>query len=229
MVHITRDTRKQEGFSIMVNIRKSAEHPEASTKDVTLAIYAYDKAKHTNSKGMTSQWMDAQVLQTEGANTKLAPQTNPHLYLGRPSEGGRRDTSLPYREKQVEAIREAAGDNVQPLTDKDGNQVGSIYLVQGDIMFVNAKSAGAKGAEANDRAAIVNTSEGKLSPVPEDVPIPDNVQEAQFEAVRGHNEAAKAARAAKAAQSKEAPETAKEAPAAEVQAAEVANDEPEFG
>lgn len=211
--------------------RPQPEMPEASTKNMTLLVTKYDNAESTskNKEGeeKTSHWLDAQALQTPGANEHLPRQANPNLYTKANDRGGY-DHQRPYSEGQWDAIKEAGGTE-HPLNDKDGNKVGSAYVVNADLV-VRPKAP-----------IVLNTK--TLQPAPEGLEIPENVVDRQFEGIRENIAEVKAFQAERQSEGAEAPEQA-EAPEAEAessdrdskgrftkkeeQAAEKSADEPDF-
>lgn len=213
----------------MANVRKSEKYPEASTKGITTLVLKYDKAEWQNPKsGKTTHYLDAQVLQTEGANPQLPRQVGPSFRISDdPERPNQPQTSMQYSDSQMDAIIEAAGDNAQRFTDKDGNEVGTAYVVDADVMFKEVdklKSAEEKaaGAEASGRDKVMVMNTKSLRPAPEGLVIPENVREAQFQAVAENREARKEAEAAKAA---EAPAPEAEAPAKEAAEAPAKTDD----
>lgn len=121
-----------------------------------------------------------------------------------------------YYDKQLTAIKEVAGPNQEPLLNKEGEAVGTVYAVKGNLMS-NPRGPG----------LMVNTKEGALEQSDEKLG-PDTMKDQYASA----SAAAKEARAAKAAQ-KDAPEQESaatyEAGAEGVEATEANADEPAFG
>lgn len=170
----TANRRKGIDFS-----KHGGDFPNASPKQMTMLVTKYDNgvSTQTNKEGQerTTHWLDAQVLQTPGANEHLPRQEYPHLKAV-PRENGSYDFRAPYADKQWDAIKEAGGKEY-PLNDKDGNKVGSAYVVTADMI--------PKG-----NASILNTKNG-LGPAPEGLDIPEDVVNAQFEAIQENRAAAK--------------------------------------
>lgn len=193
----------------MVNVRKTDAHPNASTKDMTLIATVYDKSSYTNPKtnGVT-RWADVQAAQIEGANPHLKPQTQPHLFLqDSKDQPGRKETTVAYSQGQIDAMAAASGANTRDIvSQKDGSVIGKAYVFNADIMFEKGKPG------------LVNTK--SIKEAPEGLVVPENVVDAQFQAVK-ENRAEKAA-----AKANEVPAPQAEAPQAEAPQADA---EPSFG
>lgn len=204
-----------------------------TTKGLNLLVVKYDNATHSyndkegNAKNV--HFLDAQTLEIGGVNEgKIKPQLNPHLFSQKendPQYEGRYNTQVPYYDNQFEAIKEAAGDSAFPVNDKNGNQIGTAYAVNADVMFRNREVDGKK--VSNGAALNYKT----LGPVSEDIAktlqeaeANGGVVKAQFEQVAATGAEFKAQRAAKENQA-EVPQA--ETPQAEAPQAEAA--EPEFG
>ena len=120
----------------------------------------------------------------------------------------------------------AAGDNVSPLLDKDGETVGKIYGVKADVFFNNGQTViNTKSIEKSDLSVApveVQVPQADGSTVPETQDIQKRIY--------SHNETVKAAREAAQAAAPEAAqaEATAEAPAPEAAQAE-AQSEPELG
>lgn len=199
-----------------------------STKQMDLIAITYDNATYTatNDDGVerTSRWLDVQALQTEGANPDLPRQLDPRLHNKKVEKNGKEmyDTTVPYTDSpakgggpsQMDQIREAAGDNVRPLLNKDGEKVGDIYAFKADIIL-NPQKSGKPNA--------INTK--TIKPLGDDVKLPDgDLMRAQIDAVQANVAEWRASKDAEA-QTK-APEAEAEAQA-EAPQAETA--EPEMG
>lgn len=202
-----------------------------TTKNVHLMALAYDNAKYAGTtkagREFESQWLDVQMMQTEGANPNQPRQLNPSLNTTeKVGKDGKKtyDSSVAYTasppasnpdgKSQMDLIREAAGDNVRDLLNKDGEAVGKVYMFSGDIMLPG------KGPDGRDRPGLVNTK-NPLNPLPADVPIPDDPYGAQIEAVSANREEHKKTQEARKSQQVEAPQAEaqgeQEAPAAEME------------
>lgn len=200
-----------------------------TTKNVHLMALAYDNAKYAGTtkagREFESQWLDVQMMQTEGANPNQPRQLNPSLNTQeKVGKDGKKtyDSSVAYTasppasnpdgKSQMDLIREAAGDNVRDLLNKDGESVGKVYMFTGDIMLPG------KGPDGRDRPGLVNTK-NELSPLPADVPIPDDPYGAQIAAVSANREEHKKTQQAEAPQAEAQAEaqTEQEAPAAEME------------
>lgn len=142
-----------------------------TTKDLTFIVLANDG--HVSKKdGGKLQWANVMLAQLDGVNDNV-----PHQNMSSLSTNAKSRFTAPYtrvssdgKASQMDAVRVAAGDNYEPLLNKDGEAVGTAYLVQGDMMF--------KGSGDN-RTAVLNTT--TLRPVPDHVKIPENFVNAHFE------------------------------------------------
>lgn len=181
-----------------------------TTKDLTMVATMYDSAKHTNEKtGKTTRWLDVRIAQFPGANPDMPNQEVPSLYCEK-GKDGRVETGKPYYEGQVEAMREASGDNVQPLLDKNGEKVGEVFVFNADVML---------------KQQVINSK--TISPIPEGLEVPDNVSEVEFQICKEIREA-KAAAKSKEDKPKEAEAPQAEAEAEEQVEAPQADNEPDF-
>jgi|GEM_PF-6748209 len=129
-----------------------------TTKNLDMLVVKYDKAEHNykdkEGNDKTVHFMDAQAAQVEGANPDLKRQINPHLFSQKNHEGphaGKYNTQVGYYDSQMDAIKEAAGDNVFAVNDKDGNQVGSVYAVKSNVIF---RKHEVDGKEVSNGAAM---------------------------------------------------------------------------
>lgn len=208
-----------------------------STKELDLLVMKYDNAEHTyedkNNEEKTTHFLDAQVTQVGGANSKLKPQVNPHLFTQENNEGkyaGQYNTQVPYFDNQMDAIKDAAGDNAFPINDKDGKQVGTAYAVKSDIMFRKREIDGKSLANG----AIINTK--SLQPISDDLSKVlhelesdgKGVVQSQFEAVSENIKNLQAEQKAKSEAQAEAPQAENQAEAPQ-ETAEAEADGPEFG
>lgn len=208
-----------------------------TTKNLDMLVVKYDKAEHNyqdkEGNDKTVHFMDAQAAQVEGANPDLKRQINPHLFSQKNHEGphaGKYNTQVGYYDSQMDAIKEAAGDNVFAVNDKDGNQVGSVYAVKSNVIF---RKHEVDGKEVSNGAAMDTKT---LQPVSDEfakqlheMEANGGVMQHQFDAVGENIKDFQAAQAAKADKQAEAPQVEQaetKAPEAEQQAEA---DEPEFG
>lgn len=191
----------------MANL-KTATHGKGAMKGVNLVVISYDNGVHTNDKTKAvSRYLDARVSPQD---ERAAGQTSLALVTRKTDRGysnSERYTSKEDGTGQFEQIVEAAGDNVAPLTDKEGNVVGNIYGVKADVfpskggLVINTKTL-----EASD-FSVGNDDKGR------------DIREQIFDSQRE----AKAAREAAAPQA-EAPEAE-----AQAEAPQAENDEPGLG
>ncbi|MFJ2824584.1 hypothetical protein ACIO7M_26185 [Streptomyces toxytricini] len=98
---------------------------------VNLIAIAYKKGFTSNGK---SQYAD---IQLDARDLRGPKQTNLHLKSDRvQAEDGkvRYNNGAPYSTGQMEEIARAAGPNTEPILDKDGNEIGTIYGFKGNVM-----------------------------------------------------------------------------------------------
>lgn len=182
----------------MVDLRKGTQG-ENSMKGLNAVVLAYDNRSYNDKEGnLKGRFLDVRLhpedRRAEG-QTSLAFAVKPDK-----NAPGGYNNGVGYSAKQLDAIKEAAGDNVAPLNDKDGKQVGTIYGVKGDVFFSNnAAVLNTKTVEATDLSVQPN-ADGK------------SIQDQIFDKQRANKEAK-----AKTAEKSEA-----EAPALEAEKAEPA-------
>lgn len=175
---------------------------KASTlKARDLVVVALDNHKDKESKG---QYLDVQLNAADiRPNTPEAGQANLHAFT-RKREDGRQTNEAFYANSQFEAIKQAAGDKVQPVmsTKEPGKQIGMVYSVNADLTY--GKSGG----------LAINTEK----PMKAGPDIPADILKQQGAYMRQASEANKQAKAA----SRQLPdvEAQTEAPQAEAQAGE---------
>lgn len=187
----------------MVNFRGARRD---DIKGMDVMVKAYDSSKVTAKNGAEIRYLDVQALQIEGANPNL-PRQDYHEahFFSRADEKGGFNTNVAYGPKQFESIVAAAGDNAQPLLNKDGEKVGTVYALKGDLLRTNYKKVDENGKTVlNDKGKPVYDKErGTKSviltnpePMPADFKMPENIVNAQFEALRENHEAIVASREA---------------------------------
>lgn len=198
----------------MVDLRKDT-HGAGSTKGLNLAVIAYDKsvAKNKETGEIRSHYLDARL---HPEDQRAAGQTTLALVTDKdPKSRSGYSNTRPYSASQMDAIKEAAGDNVAPLLTKDGEEVGKIYGVKADVLF-------------NQGAAIVNTKTVESSDLSVGPVDGKDIQTRIFDSQAQARQARDAAKAAKAAEAQAAPQAETAAP--EAQAAEQEQvAEPEMG
>lgn len=179
-----------------------------STKGVDLGVALYDKSvAHDKESG---------ELKAAFPTTYVHPDSELAAGQTQLALNSRRDDKAPsgynnsaaYSAKQFDAIKEAAGDNTAPLTDREGNEVGTIYGVKADVMPASDKS----GMVINTKS--VEPSELAVQPGENDKSFQDKV-------VETHKESAAAKK-----EQKQAPEAQNEAQA---EAPQAESQEPELG
>ncbi len=123
---------------------------------INLIAKVYDNGATKDGK---SHFADIQV---DARDARGPEQTNLHLKSERVTgEDGktRFNNSAPYSVGQLEEIVKAAGPNTEPLLDKDGAKVGTVYGVKGNVMpatrgtglVVNTKSLEASDFKVDDK------------------------------------------------------------------------------
>ncbi|MFF8914185.1 hypothetical protein ACF08M_12875 [Streptomyces sp. NPDC015032] len=123
---------------------------------VNLIARVYDNGKTRDGK---SHYADVQV---DARDPRGPEQTNLHLKSERvKSDDGktRYNNGAPYSVGQMEEIVKAAGPNKEPILDKDGNSVGTVYGFKGNVMpatrgtglVVNTKSVEASEFKVDDK------------------------------------------------------------------------------
>ncbi|MEU7156126.1 hypothetical protein AB0A98_06730 [Streptomyces chrestomyceticus] len=119
----SRDERKEEVVALLKG--------KGAMTGVNLIARVYDNAKTKDGK---SQYADVQV---DARDPRGPAQTNLHLKSDRvKSEDGkvRYNNGASYSAGQMEEIAKAAGSNTEPILDKDGNAVGTVYGFKGNVM-----------------------------------------------------------------------------------------------
>lgn len=170
---------------------------------VNLIAKVYDNGKTKDGK---TQYADVQV---DARDSRGPGQTNLHLKSERvKGEDGtvRYNNSAPYSVGQMDEIIKAAGPNQEPLLDKEGNKVGTLYGVKGNVM-----------PATRGNGLVVNTKSVEPSEFKVDAKTLDN----QFESMRSARDAQAASKENQAA----APEQTQEAE----QAVETEVEEPAVG
>lgn len=174
---------------------------KGSMTGVNLIAKVYDNSVTKNGK---SHYADVQI---DARDLRGPSQTNLHLKAERvQGEDGkiRFNNGAPYSVDQMADIVKAAGPNVEPINDKDGNRIGSVYGVKGNVM-----------PASRGTGLVVNTKSLEQS----DFKVDPQTLDRQFESMR----AAKAALVERQTETETAP--AKE----DEQVAEVEVAEPAFG
>ncbi|MEU3047801.1 hypothetical protein ABZ705_15010 [Streptomyces sp. NPDC006984] len=162
--------------------------------------------KNGVTKDGKSQYADVQV---DARDPRGPEQTNLHLKSDRvQGEDGkvRYNNGAPYSTGQMEEIVKAAGPNTEPILNKDGNEVGTIYGFKGNVM-----------PATRGTGLVVNTKSVEAS----EFKVDDKTLDNQFASMRAAREARAAAKESQA--QAPAPEAKQE------QAAEVEVDEPAVG
>lgn len=159
-----------------------------SMKDVNLVGRIYDNAYSKNGK---TGFVD---LQVDARDQRGPGQVNLHLKSERQKlDDGRTvyNNTAAYSADQVQTMLEAAGDQVQPILNKEGVEIGKEFCVKGDLM-----------TSSSSTGLVLNTKTVGAS----DFKIDDKTIDNQFASMKE----AKEARAAERAAAKEAPEVAAE-------------------
>ncbi|MFF4409507.1 hypothetical protein [Streptomyces sp. NPDC001404] len=111
------------------------------------------------TKDGKSQYVDVQL---DARDPRGPAQTDLHLKSDRvQGEDGRvrYNSGVPYSTGQMEEIIKAAGPNTEPILNKDGTEVGTIYGFKGNVMpatrgtglVVNTKSVEASEFKVDDK------------------------------------------------------------------------------
>lgn len=177
-----------------------------STKDVVLVVKQFDKGNFpagTNAKGKEypgGSFLDAEIARFSDANgvqvnQNQPPQKVPNLrYTASKKMEGQMETGVAYNETEVASLVAAAGDNVQPLVNfETGETVGKVMLVKANI--IPTKRGGESFLRIDHKSA---------EPIGEEIAVPENIREAQFEGVQADRALIKEQQAAKAAEAKSA-------------------------
>ncbi|MFD2794656.1 hypothetical protein ACFS27_13950 [Promicromonospora vindobonensis] len=166
---------------------------------VNLIAKVYKNGRTHDGK---TQYADVQV---DARDSRGPEQTNLHLKSERyKTDDGKTgfNNGAPYSIGQLEEIVKAAGPNTEPILDKDGNEIGTLYGLKGNVM-----------PASRGTGLVVNTKSVQASEFKIDSTTLDN----QFASMRAAREAQEAAR-----------ETQVDAPAQETEQA-VAVEEPAVG
>ena len=169
----------------MVDLKKETHGP-GSTKGVNLVFLAYDNrvARNKESQEVTTHYLDARIHPDD---RRAAGQTNLALVSKRDENSpSGYNNSARYSANQFESIKQAAGDNVTDLTDKEGTVVGKIYGVKADLLV------GKEGFIANTKT--VEASDLAVGPDGSGKDVRDRI----FESMRESKLAREAAKAAAA-------------------------------
>lgn len=175
---------------------------------VNVLLRVYTNAVTKDGKTL---FADAQL---DARDPRAAGQDNLHFVSNRTKdENGktRFNNTAAYAQSQFDSLVAAAGDNVQPILDKDGAEIGNVYALQGDVM-PNSRGNG----------VIVNTNKELGA---SDFVIDDKTMDNQYAAMKEARDAKATAKAAKA----EAPAPEQTAEAAVETEAEVEANEPAIG
>ncbi|MFC9756694.1 hypothetical protein [Streptomyces sp. NPDC056921] len=111
------------------------------------------------TKDRKSQYADVQV---DARDQRGPEQTSLHLRSDRvvgDDDKVRYNNGAPYSINQMADIVKAAGPNTEPILDRDGNEVGTLYGFKGNVMpasrgtglVVNTKTVGASDFKVDDK------------------------------------------------------------------------------
>ncbi|MEU6263729.1 hypothetical protein [Saccharopolyspora shandongensis] len=145
---------------------------------VNLVAKVYDNSKTKDGKSVYSD------VQVDARDTRGSEQTNLHLKSERiKGDDGkiRYNNGAPYSVSQMDEIIKAAGPNTEPILDKDGQKVGTLYGFKGNVM-----------PASRGTGLVVNTKALEPSEFKVDNTTLDN----QFVSMRAAREAQTAAKAA---------------------------------
>lgn len=180
---------------------------EGAMTNVNLLVKTYDNAITKNGK---TQFLDVMV---DHRDQRGPGQTNLHLVSKKQEIDGktRYNNGTGYSMNQFETIKAAAGPNVEPVTNKDGEQIGETFAVKASVM-------------PTKDGLIINTNKGVSQ---SDFKMEPNTLNNQFESMKVAKQARQAERqTAEAQQAQTAQPDATSAPVAEAQ---VAEPEPSIG
>ncbi|MCM2392697.1 hypothetical protein [Streptomyces albipurpureus] len=115
--------------------------------------------KNGVTKDSKSQYADVQL---DARDPRGPAQTNLHLKSDRiQGENGKvhYNNGAPYSTRQMEEIAKAAGPNTEPILDKSGNEVGTVYGFKSNVMpatrgtglVVNTKSVEASEFKVDNK------------------------------------------------------------------------------
>lgn len=168
---------------------------------VNLVAVVYDNGATKDGK---SHYADVQV---DARDPRGPGQTNLHLKSDRvkgPDGKTRFNNGAPYSISQLDEIKQAAGPNTEPVNDKDGNQVGTLYGVKGNVMPANRGTGlviNTKSVEASEFKVDANTLDNQFASI-------KAAKEAQAAAKSNQAEAPAAEQTAQAEQSADVEEPA---------------------
>lgn len=143
----------------MVDLRKGTQG-ENSMKGLNAVVLAYDNRSYNDKEGnLKGRFLDVRL---HPEDRRAEGQTSLAFAVKKDDKApGGYNNGVGYSAKQLDAIKEAAGDNTAPLNDKDGKQVGTIYGVKGDVFFSNnAAVLNTKTLESTDLSVQPN-ADGK--------------------------------------------------------------------
>jgi hypothetical protein len=157
---------------------------------VNLIAKVYDNGATKDGK---SHYADIQV---DARDPRGPVQTNLHLKSERvtgPDNKERYANTAPYSVGQMEEIIKAAGPNKEPLLNKDGEAVGTVYGLKGNVMpasrgtglVVNTKSIEASDFKVdantldNQFASMKAAKEAQASAKEAQAPAPEQVVESE--------------------------------------------------
>jgi hypothetical protein len=130
---------------------------------VNLIAKVYDNGKTKDGK---SHYADVQV---DARDARGPEQSNLHLKserIQRPDGKQGFNNSAPYSVGQLEEIVKAAGPNKEPIKDKDGIEVGTLYGFKGNVMPASRGTGlvvNTKSVEASDFKVDANTLDNQFA------------------------------------------------------------------
>ena len=110
-----------------------ATYGEGSLKGVGLVVSVYDNAKFETKNGKGGQYVTPRIHPDD---PRAVGQIVPELRF-ETKDSGRPQTSMALYESQIEALQ--ANSESFPLTDKDGNQVGTNYVTRADLQVAGQR------------------------------------------------------------------------------------------
>ncbi|MEV0443611.1 hypothetical protein AB0I84_23685 [Streptomyces spectabilis] len=153
---------------------------KGATTGVNLIAKVY---KNDVTQDGNTQYVDVQI---DARDPRGREQTNLHLksYRVQGEDGrDRYNNGAPYSTSQMEEIVKAAGPNIEPILNKDGNEIGTIYGFKGNVM-----------PATRGTGLVVNTKSVEAS----EFKVDDKTLDNQFASMRASREAWRAAKESQA-------------------------------
>jgi hypothetical protein len=165
---------------------------KGSMTGVNLIARVYDNGATKDGK---THYADVQI---DARDSRGPEQTNLHLKSERTKGSDGKtvyNNGAPYSAAQMDEIKKAAGPNTEPLVNQQGEKVGTLYGVKGNVM-----------PASRGTGLVINTKTVGPSEFKVDSKTLDN----QFDSMKAASAAAAEARAASREAQAEAPEQTQE-------------------